>query len=221
MGKMRKPGAQARRLARTLRALREEVGMTQYEAAKRLHFSHAKLSSVPVTEWDHYLALRERALEKAWWHEYVEEGRGYLAVEDTASSIRTFGFGYVPGLLQTEEYMREVFISASSPLTGAALENTVAVRLRRQRRLTEDPVLRLHVIMDEIALRPRVCTGAAHQEQLRTVLERAALPNVTVQVLLEADGAHDGDSITLIERHLAGATVSPPLSDPRSTLPVT
>ncbi|GAB3475811.1 helix-turn-helix domain-containing protein [Amycolatopsis cihanbeyliensis] len=212
MGKMRKPGAQARRLARTLRGLREEIGMTQYEAAKRLPFSHAKLSrietgqvpeyhaframldvyGVPVTEWNEYLDIRERALEKDWWHEYEGEGRGYIAVEDMANSIRAFEFGYVPGLLQTEEYMREVFISASSPLTGEALENIVAARLRRQRRLTGEPVLCLHVIMDETALRPRVCTGAAHREQLRTILERAALPNVTVQVILEAEGAHDG-----------------------------
>jgi hypothetical protein len=39
-----------------------------------------------------------------------------------ASLIRAFRFGYIPGLLQCEAYMREVSASERRPLEGDALE---------------------------------------------------------------------------------------------------
>ena len=72
------------------------------------------------------------------------------------------------------------------------LENEVTVRLLRQLRLTDAPVLSYHVIIDEGALRRPILAGDARDEQLRAIVERAALPNVTIQVVPEEVGAYDG-----------------------------
>ena len=72
------------------------------------------------------------------------------------------------------------------------------MRLRRQLRLTEEPLLTYHVIIDEGALRRPILSGDAREEQLQVIIERAALPNVTVQVVQEGVSAYDGQNGTLI-----------------------
>lgn len=218
MGEAPKPNFHARKLGRTLRSLREEVGFTQREAGAKLLFSEPKMSrieqgqvpgyheframldvyGVVLSDWDEYLDLYHRAKEKGWWHAYGIDDRGFVSIEAEASKVRIFQFGLVPGLLQTEAHMREVFASGRSPLTGRSLENAVTIRLRRQRRLLEDPLLILHAIIDESALRRPVCTGQAHREQLRVIAERARLPNVTVQVVPESHGAYPGQNGAVI-----------------------
>ncbi|GAB3505645.1 DUF5753 domain-containing protein [Amycolatopsis cihanbeyliensis] len=135
-----------------------------------------------------YIALYDRACEKGWWHQYGHDDRGFVSIEAEASVVRTYQLGFVPGILQTETYMRNTFASAKKPLKGEKLENEVAVRLRRQRRLTEDPVLTVHAVIDETALHRPICD----REQLERIIERSALPNVTVQVIPHASGPHGG-----------------------------
>jgi hypothetical protein len=86
---------------------------------------------------------------------------------------------HIPGLLQTKECMREVFASARRPLEGQDMANTVAIRPRRQLRLAVEPLLSLHPIVDESALRRPVLPSAARDEQLARIVEVARLSNVT------------------------------------------
>jgi hypothetical protein len=48
--------------------------------------------------------------------------------------------------------------------------NAVVVRLRRQQRLVEEPLLSLHAIVDKAALRREGCIGDARREQLRRIV---------------------------------------------------
>jgi hypothetical protein len=109
-------------------------------------------------------------------------------VEAEASAIRTYQLGFVPGLLQTETYMRLTFSAARQRFEGERLENEVAVRLRRQRSLFDDPVLTPHAIVDETVLHRESCD----REQLDHIVAMAALPNVTVQVIPHSAGVHPG-----------------------------
>ncbi|WP_132879745.1 helix-turn-helix domain-containing protein [Tamaricihabitans halophyticus] len=197
-----------RQLGRSLRRLRTQAGLTQEQAGERLRFSDKKMSRIeqgqlpsfhelramldvyglPVSDWQPYVDLRDRADEKGWWHAYGVEDRGFVSVEAEASMIREFQLGHIPGLLQTERHMRAVFESGRKPLSGRMLENQVKVRLRRQQRLFEEPLLRLHAIIDETVLRRQMCAP----EQLRQIVSRAELSNVTVQVIPMAVGPHDG-----------------------------
>lgn len=146
------------------------------------------LYGVIVNDYDDYTRMYDRAREKGWWHAYGLDDRGFVSIEAEASAVREYEVGHVPGLLQTEAYMREAFASAREPLEGDRLENEVAVRLRRQRRLTEEPLLRLHAVINESVLH----TTACDKEQLSHIVARSAPPNVTVQLIPREIGLHDG-----------------------------
>lgn len=203
-----RPNFRRRLLARTLQRLREQAGLTQEEAGAKLRFSVKKMSrlelgqvpghheflamldlyGVIVSDYEEYVRMRDRAVEQGWWHAYGLDDRGFVSVEAEASMVRVYQLGYVPGLFQTEVYMRDAFTSARQPLEGRQLENEVAVRLRRQRRLTEEPLLTLHAVVAETALRRPACDA----DQLAQVMERATLSNVTIQLIPTNVGIHDG-----------------------------
>ena len=208
MGEPRKPNFRMRQLARTLRRLREQARLTQEETARRLRLSEAKLSRIEhgqlpnyheflamldlygviVSDYDEYVRMYDRAEERGWWHAYGMDDRGFVSIEAEASVVRTYQLGYVPGLLQTEEYMRAIFAATRTPLQGKALENEVAVRLRRQRRLVENPTLSLHAVVDESVLRRPMCDI----RQLGQIMELSTLPNLRFQVVPQDLGCHDG-----------------------------
>lgn len=215
---MGEPNLPARQMGRQLKRMRERLGMTQDEAGAPLRMSTSKMSRIEmgylppyhdfralldrygviVSDWDEYISAYDRAKEKGWWHVYGVGNRGFVPIEAEASKVQEFEFAHVPGLLQTEAYMREVFVGGRAALKPKVLENYVKVRLRRQLRLTEEPVLTYHVIIDECALRRPILSGEARQEQLRAIVGRAALPNVTIQVVPEEVGAYDGQFGNLI-----------------------
>jgi transcriptional regulator with XRE-family HTH domain len=208
VGEPRKPNFRMRQLARTLRRLREQARLTQEETARRLRLSEAKLSRIEhgqlpnyheflamldlygviVSDHDDYVRMYDRAEERGWWHAYGMDDRGFVSIEAEASVVRTYQLGYVPGLLQTEDYMRAVFAATRKPLQGRALENEIAVRLRRQRRLVEEPALSLLAVVDETALRRSMCDA----RQLGQIVELSALANVVVHVIPREFGSHDG-----------------------------
>jgi transcriptional regulator with XRE-family HTH domain len=212
------PNLPARQLGRQLKRMRERLGMTQDEAGTPLRMSTSKLSrietgylppyhdfralldryNVVVSDWDEYIAAYDRAKEKGWWHHYGVGNRGFLPIEAEASKVKLFQFGYIPGLLQTEAYMREVFAAGRKQLKPKVLENQVTVRLLRQLRLTDEPILKFHAIIDEYALRKPILGQVDRQEQLRHLVERAQLPNVTLQIVPEDVGAYDGQNGNLI-----------------------
>jgi hypothetical protein len=182
--------------------------MSQEEIGQPLRFSKSKMSRVEqgyipgcndflalldrcgviVSDYDQYVRMFDYAKERGWWHAFGLDDRGFVPVEAEASAIRTYELGFIPGLLQTEDYMRAAFAGARVPLEGDRLEIEVAVRLRRQRRLVEDPRFRLHAIVDETALRRCTCDRG----QLARLIEVAAMPNITLQVIPRGIGSHDG-----------------------------
>jgi len=72
------------------------------------------------------------------------------------------------------------------------MEIGVRVRLARQRRLMDpDDPLELVVVVDEAALRRAVGGAEVMRAQLRHLVEAAALPTVTPQVMLFSAGSHN------------------------------
>ena len=71
------------------------------------------------------------------------------------------------------------------------MEIGVRVRLARQRRLMDpDDPLELVVVVDETALRREVGGVEVMRAQLRHLIEAAALPTVTLQVMPFSVGSH-------------------------------
>ncbi|WP_433523871.1 DUF5753 domain-containing protein [Nocardia pseudovaccinii] len=107
-------------------------------------------------EQQELLNLRAVAKTRGWWNEYSalfdDELLRFYGMEDGAQSIRSFENGVVPGLLQTEDYIR--VLMKSSVVTGrpTEVEQRVHARIGRQRRLQDPDRVQLNVVMGEAAL---------------------------------------------------------------------
>ncbi|NKY49175.1 Scr1 family TA system antitoxin-like transcriptional regulator [Nocardia vermiculata] len=85
------------------------------------------------------MALRELAKGKGWWDEYSalfdDEQSRFYGLEDGACRIRSVDNGVVPGLLQTEDYVRALVSSVGATGRPTEANQRVRARLQRQRRL--------------------------------------------------------------------------------------
>jgi hypothetical protein len=203
------PIVRRRRLAAELRRLRGN--RTGGEVARSIGWSATKISraesgreSLPPAEVEKLIdfygltgPLRERLLELAgdavqrgWWDDYTDVIKPplleYIGLEAEATSSLQWQSDTVPGLLQTEEYARRliaVFRTVDPTVTPRAYERIVRVRMLRQARLTQEPVLQLSVIMDEAVLLRGIGDRATMRAQLAYLAEASELPNVDLRVL--------------------------------------
>jgi transcriptional regulator with XRE-family HTH domain len=202
-----------RQLARTLRRLRADAGLSQAGAADKLHINHRTMSRIElghqvpgyhdlramldlygltVDVWDPYLTMAERARERGWYQAYGLDDYGYVSMEDEASQIREVQPSFVPGLLQTSDYVRSLFDNTSQPFTESDVELAVEIRRRRQKRLISptDPI-GMHAVLDETVLR-RELPPRVMRDQLNYLVLAAELETVTIQVLPKSIGNHEG-----------------------------
>jgi transcriptional regulator with XRE-family HTH domain len=122
--------------------------------------------------------LRTVAKGPRWWtNEFAnvidERLAQYYGLEYGASLVRSFESSIVPGLLQTEEYARAL-ISADPDTNETRVRKYVELRLRRQRRLHEDPPLRLFAVVNQAALMQQIGGPGVLRRQLLHLLESAA-----------------------------------------------
>jgi uncharacterized protein DUF5753/helix-turn-helix protein len=146
------------------------------------------------SEVEALLAMARDANTPGWWHQYgdllPQWFRAFVDLESAAALIRTYEGQLVPGLLQTEPYMRAVMRGARLPEPSEATERRIALRLMRQRLLTRPDAPQLWAVVDEAALRRPVGGRKVIRAQLERLIEAAGLPNVTLQVLPFGAGAH-------------------------------
>ena len=194
-----------RQLGRALRELREAAGLSLEVAAPRLDWSSSKLSRIENGQqgvdvhgvrsmldlyevggerWTELVELTRQTRQKGWWRAYGFGDQGYVPLEAEATVVRDFTLTYVPGLLQTADYAREIFRTELDPHTEEKLTNLVTVRMVRQQRLAsaEDPV-ELVAILDEAVLHRTVGGTEVMRAQLARLVDAAELPTVTLQVL--------------------------------------
>jgi transcriptional regulator with XRE-family HTH domain len=116
--------------------------------------------------------------------------QGAAAEEAQAMRIRTYQCQVVHGLLQTEEYARALIKAAQPRASYERVEALVAARMARQSILAGEHPPYFWTILDEAVLRRPVGSNAVMAEQLERLLKESANPNVTIQVLPFASGAH-------------------------------
>lgn len=198
-----------RRLGRRLRSLRERAGLTLDEASSRLDKKRSSLHRVEMGETradvhlvrsmmdlyecaDYDLIEQAReALKPPWFRTYGVDDLGYIDVETYASQACIFGGLKLPGLLQSEAYVRALFAGSRRKRTREQIDNDIKVRLiRKQRLLDEDNPLELVAIIDEAALRRQVGGPEVMRKQLRHLIEMVGLRMVTLQVMPLGGGAH-------------------------------
>ncbi|RNG36168.1 helix-turn-helix domain-containing protein [Streptomyces botrytidirepellens] len=197
-----------------VRRLRTAAGLTQAELGLRAHVVSTRITQIERASGARPTLALARALDSAlaaddllvdlWTYVHRETfpdwSRAFMAYAARAKAIREYAAQVVPGLLQTEDYARAV-LSLDPLLTGEKqLEERVAARLERQERLASSDRPELWVVLDEAVLRRPVGNTAIMRRQMARLLEAAAEPHVTVQVLPFDQGGHAamGGSLTVL-----------------------
>jgi transcriptional regulator with XRE-family HTH domain len=201
-----------------LRRLRTDMGLSREEAAEAIRASEWKIHRLEngqvgfkdrdivdllrrygVTDPDDIAAFLEFAREAnapGWWQRYgdllPQWFKAYVDLESAATLIRTYEGQLVPGLLQTEDYMRAVIGGASLDESPEEAERRVALRMGRQTLLTRRDAPRLWAVIDEAALRRPVGSPEVMGGQLERLIDATKLANVVLQILPFGAGAHPG-----------------------------
>ena len=144
-------------------------------------------------ESDELVQIAREARQKGWWHPYSTVLVGaYVGLEAAARSVRAYEQQVIPGLLQSEEYAVAMIRAARLGDTPREIDRRVHVRLARQSLLIQDDPIDLWVVLDEAVLSRPVGGDEVMRDQLMRLVEAQRLPNVTLQVLPFAAGAHAG-----------------------------
>ncbi len=212
MAQVPSPTIRARRLRRELRRLRDRAGHTAEEVAKQLGWHRTKVIRFEVghsrvmakdvqtlldlygateAEREALTALHRQARQKGWWSAYGDVlPDDYVGFEAEATSISSYESLYVPGLLQTEEYIRAIVRAGRSTADQDEIDRRVTARLARKVLLSRDQPPRLWMVIDEAAVRRVVGGPKVMRAQVARLIEACELPSVEVQILPFSAGAH-------------------------------
>ncbi|MBN9748612.1 DNA-binding protein [Amycolatopsis sp. A1MSW2902] len=135
---------------------------------------------------------------KDWWKSFPDTGvpewfQLYLGLESNAATISSYDAQWVPGLMQTADYARELYRAGDRGLSDGEIATKVELRLARQPIVTreEDP-LRIVCVLDEAVLYRQVGGARVMSGQLDHLGELASRSNVEIRILTAASGAHAG-----------------------------
>jgi len=211
-------GPTARRivLGTHLRRLREANGISREAAGEAIRASHAKISRLElgrvkfkerdiadlltlygITDTqarEEFLHLAARANVQGWWHQHSDLLPNwfemYLGLEQAATFIRTYQVQFVPGLLQSEEYSRNVIRVHHRREATEEVDRRVHLRMTRQKMITEPGAPQVWAVVDEAALSRPFGPPPVMCAQLQHLLDVSAASNITLQVLPFRFGSH-------------------------------
>lgn len=133
--------------------------------------------------------------------QYAEYFAHAAELERLATSICAWAPAVVPGLLQTREYARSIYLASNPLATDRYIEEMVKLRMGRTQILKDATRPVYWAILHEAVLRIPVGTPAVMAEQLELIAAMVRERKVLVQVLPFSAGAHPqmGKMMTLME----------------------
>jgi transcriptional regulator with XRE-family HTH domain len=198
-------------LGEEIARLRKNAEYTRERIAQRLRCSVSKIEKIeggqvrvkvaeletmlteyghPQDAWPPLLELQRLGATRGWWSKF---GRlplpftEFLGLEMAAETIRTFELSVVPGLFQTEGYIRALAEADTPGISEDRIEREVELKISRQKRILDDDPPQMLTVLDEAALRRRIGSPAVMREQLEHLVELAKLQPIQV-VPLEHGG---------------------------------
>jgi transcriptional regulator with XRE-family HTH domain len=205
------PTLRRRELGARLKRLRLEKGMTADDVAQALMVSPTKISRLETgargvnprdirdlcgiygvgdEERDRLMTLARQSREPSWWQQDDSEYSTWLDLEAAAASIASYKADVLPGLLQIEDYARAVIEATLPNPTDERIAQLAESRQERQKLVTGDPGLQLWTVLDEAVVTRVIGNREIMHRQLRFLIDRAALPNVDIQIIPFEAGAH-------------------------------
>ncbi|MEU2304916.1 helix-turn-helix domain-containing protein [Streptomyces misionensis] len=187
-----------------LKRRRENAALTQAELGARVFVSGGYIGQFEQAIRKPQLDVAQRIDEilqtdgffERLWKKLIKE-QPYAAhfahaveLERLATEICEYAPTVIPGLLQTPEYARAVFLAGNPFATDEYIEDLVNVRMDRTRLLKDATRPMYWLVLHECALRIPVGGPAVMAHQLDHVATLMRKRDVVVQVLPFAAGAH-------------------------------
>jgi hypothetical protein len=199
-------------LARHLRRLREGAGLSVRDLDAEIRYGYTYISRVEncnqlpskamVGAFDRYFGTGGlfADLLKAEEDAAVRGYEKVLRKEKDAVRIQNLSSTVVPGLLQTEEYARELMRTGHAWETEVELEGWVMDRMRRQWLFDREVPPQYWALLDEAALARPIGGPRCMARQLGHLLKASESVYNTVLVIPFASGAHSipGGSAVLL-----------------------
>ncbi len=217
VGMRANPTGRQLRLGRELRKLRERSGLTATDAAALIGIKANQVSNIEAGRHGvsaervramacHYacpdkdlveaLAAMTSERKRQWWEDYRETlSAGLLdlaEMEVHGHGFRTAHTSGIPGLLQTPEHAREVFLQVVPELSPREIEQRASFRLKRQAVLFHGNAPHYQAIIHEAALHMRFGGRDVARHQLKHLLKMTEHPNISIQVLPFDAGGYPG-----------------------------
>ncbi|MEU4835748.1 helix-turn-helix transcriptional regulator [Streptosporangium sp. NPDC023615] len=211
------PTVRLRRLAAELRHLRQEAGLAQIEVTEKTDLNLATLYRIETAKTKPQLRtlnalldlygvtgnrradlvlLQKEARQRGWLNSFdadlPDQYNALISLEAEAQQAINYESLFIPGLLQTEDYVRAMIRGVRPAATDKEIENRVTARMQRQTLLEGETPLQLWAILDQAALCRTVGSTAIMREQLAHLARQAQRPHITVQVIPFSAGAHPG-----------------------------
>ena len=207
--------ARSQALGAELRRWRVRANLTSRELGQRLNWSHTKISLLEsgqrtVSKIDAARFLAACRADGAKTDELLDFFRthdGYwleshdvcipdklialVALETTARVIRDFELSVVPGLLQTEDYIRALFRDAGL-VREHEIDSLVRARKERQTLLRRERPPHCQFFIHEGALRMCVGDSAIMNDQLLHLVFLADRPHIDIRVIVDTGTPHPG-----------------------------
>src|SRR5215470_10030067 len=172
------PTVRRKRLSIELRRLREQAGLT-CDVRELL-----EIYGITGAEAESLVQLARDARRKGWWHTY---GRvlptwfeAYVGLESEAARLRDFQSLVMPGLLQTEDYARAVLRAAPHAGSSAEIDQQVALRMERQKVLSQPSPPDVCLVLSESVLRVEVGGPAVMRTNVRRLTAATHRPNISL-----------------------------------------
>jgi transcriptional regulator with XRE-family HTH domain len=212
------PGASVRqrRVSAELRALRKARNLTCEQVAEALGWSTAKISpmetgsrglypddvsamlgflQVPADLREELLALVRDGKDRNWIRvggRLPTDWKDLIKFEADATALHNYESAFIPGLLQTGDYAREVIHAGNSQLSEPEVDYLVRTRMGRQAILSGFQAPKFSAIIDETVLRRPVGEPGVMPGQLHHLLNMLRRPNIDLRVVPFSAGAHPG-----------------------------
>lgn len=196
-------------VARQLRELRQDAGLTLVQLATQCGWSHSKISRIEnaktppsspdITAWCRACGAENRARDlialsrdaETMYQEWRRKARtglrqlqsSYRDLFNATRHFRVYSPTLIPGLLQTEGYTRAV-LSSNAGLLGIPNDSAEAAAARAERsQIIHHAGRRFVFVIEECALRYQLGSSDDMAAQLGHLLTAGALPAVSLGII--------------------------------------
>jgi transcriptional regulator with XRE-family HTH domain len=190
-----------------LRRARAEAGLSQDQVGQKIGYSAAQVGKIETGErapseglaqrcdevlGTNGLLVRVYELARRWDGGYPSWFAGWMDRERTATSLCWWEPLLIPGLVQTADYAKALFVAWQSADDDDQLDQLLNGRMQCQAIFERPDPSSLWVILDETVLHRHIGGPKIMHDQLMHLVKISNRSKVTIQVVPNVVGAHVG-----------------------------